>query len=284
MSEESPPAPANAAPSSFEELRDALLHRLTALPKRLAQVAHVAISTPDEIAFGTAASVAKAAGVQPSTLVRFAQAFGYSGFSALQDTFRDRLRDRPLSYEDRLRTLRDAAGQGAPGVTQVGALFEGFAEVSQHSVQRLKHRVDHENLAAAAGLMTQAETIYLVGLRRSFPAMSYMAYVLSKLRIKNMLVGSADTVAFANPGDAAIVVTFAPYASAAVDYAERMHKADVPVVAITDGPFSPLNRLATICFEVIETDFHGFRPLAATMVLLTTLAVSVAELRAGRQV
>ena len=43
--------------------------------------------------------------MQPSTLVRFAKALGYSGFSELQAVFQQRLRDRPNNYEARLQAL-----------------------------------------------------------------------------------------------------------------------------------------------------------------------------------
>ena len=71
-------------PQDFEALRAAILERKASLPKRLTQVAAYALDHPDEIAFGTAASIAGSAQVQPSTLVRFAQHFGFEGFSSLQ--------------------------------------------------------------------------------------------------------------------------------------------------------------------------------------------------------
>ena len=92
-------------PQDFDALRSAILERKHELPKRLMQVAAYALDNPDEIAFGTAASIALSANVQPSTLVRFAQHFGFDGFSGLQLLFRARMRDRNSSYEDRLRSL-----------------------------------------------------------------------------------------------------------------------------------------------------------------------------------
>ncbi len=81
----------------FESLRAMIITRRQSLPRRLAQVAAHALDNPDEFAFGTAASVAAAAGVQPSTLVRFAQHFGFDGFSDLQRLFRNRLKERTTS-------------------------------------------------------------------------------------------------------------------------------------------------------------------------------------------
>jgi DNA-binding MurR/RpiR family transcriptional regulator len=63
-------------PRDYQTLKSLIMDRKPDLPKRLAQVAVFALDNPDEIAFGTAASIADSSGVQPSTLVRFAQAIG----------------------------------------------------------------------------------------------------------------------------------------------------------------------------------------------------------------
>lgn len=85
-------------PQDFETLKAVILERKAQLPKRLKQVAAYSLDNPDEIAFGTAASIATSADVQPSTLVRFAQHFGFEGFSSLQQIFRARLRSaRPAT-------------------------------------------------------------------------------------------------------------------------------------------------------------------------------------------
>jgi DNA-binding MurR/RpiR family transcriptional regulator len=62
--------------------------------QRLKQLATFALEHPEDVAFGTVAGIAEHAGVQPSTLVRFAKSLGYDGFSHLQQIFRDRLRER----------------------------------------------------------------------------------------------------------------------------------------------------------------------------------------------
>ena len=78
-------------PGSYEELRAVLSSGTARLPKKLRQVAIHLWQHPTAVALGTVTSVAGEAGVQPSTLVRFAQAFGYSGFSDLQDVFKAHL-------------------------------------------------------------------------------------------------------------------------------------------------------------------------------------------------
>lgn len=280
MSSESTPADLDGSPRDFVALRQALIDRKGRLPKRLAQVAAFTIANPDEIAFGTAASIAQRAQVQPSTLVRFAQALGYEGFSDLQSIFRERLRNRVPTYEERLRALRghsDAA-------VKAGILFEGFANAAEHSIRALKDRLRPELIEQAVSLLAPAETIYLIGQRRSFPVTAYMNYALGKLGVKNVLIGSAtgndaETLSFASSADAAISVSFTPYAAATVDYSHRIAGRGTPLVVITDSPFSPLLPSARIWFEVVEEDFEGFRPMSATLALSMTLAVGIAERR-----
>ena len=56
-------APPQLLPRDFEGLRALILARHESLPKRLAQVARFAVENPEDVALGTAASIAKAAHV-----------------------------------------------------------------------------------------------------------------------------------------------------------------------------------------------------------------------------
>lgn len=282
-SPESPPQAASGAPpATFAELRDRLASGAMRLPKRLRQVAAFALAQPDEIALGTVARIAEEVGVQPSALVRFGQALGFQGFTDLQAVFRDRLRDHVSNYDERLLALRTRAGDTA----RSAVLFDGLCEAATRSIAALHDRTDLTAVDEAARLLGAAETIYLVAQRRSYPVTAYMAYVLGTLGIRNVLVGSPsgtdpETVSFATERDAAVAVSFTPYAAATVAYARQLGAARVPLVAITDSPFSPLCAGARIWFEVVEADVQGFRSLAASLSLAMTLVLAIADERRG---
>jgi DNA-binding MurR/RpiR family transcriptional regulator len=272
------------APRDFATLRALIVTRAQSLPRRLTQVAGYALENPDEIAFGTAAGVATAAGVQPSTLVRFSQALGYQGFSDLQDVFRSRLRERVPSYDERLKQLREH-GHSA---SEVGAMLDGFAEAAARSVTEFRNTSDPELVDRAATILAEAETIYLVGLRRSFPITSYMGYALGKLGIRNILVdgiaglGSEQT-SFISSRDVLLAVSFTPYASDTVTLANAAKAKDAKVVSITDSIFSPIAPIADVWLEVVEANFEGFRSMAATLALAMTLSVAVAGKRGEKR-
>lgn len=266
-------------PRDYQTLKTLIIERKPELPKRLAQVAVFALDNPDEIAFGTAASIADSSGVQPSTLVRFAQAIGYEGFSDLQAVFRERLRERGSSYEDRLESLRDAMGDSGSN-----KIFSGVIAAASASIDSMVARVSANQFEEAIRLLAGAETIYLLAQRRSFPVTTYLAYILGKMKVKVQLVSSSfgiepEMMDFATPRDAALAVSFSPYASATIEHARILEKAGVPIVAITDSAFSPLTPIARLWFEISESDFAGFRSITASMALANAIAIGIGEER-----
>ena len=84
----------DALPRNLGALHDLIARRRDQLPRRLVQAAEFALAHPQDVAFGTIAEIARAAQVQPSALVRFAQALGYAGFSDQQAVFRAHARER----------------------------------------------------------------------------------------------------------------------------------------------------------------------------------------------
>lgn len=274
------PAGETAYPRDYETLRETILEQRSMLPKRIAQVAAYALDNPDEIAFGTTASIAASAGVQPSTLIRFAQHLGFDGFTSLQSVFRERLRERNTTYEERLAALRDQAQNGATN----RAVLDGFLAASVRSLDLMARSVNEATLDRAVGILARAETLYILAKRRSFPVASYLGYALGKLQVRSQIIESAsglqpEIIGFATPRDAVVAVSFSPYSPATIDEVRVLHERGVPIVAITDSAFSPLAQFAAVWFEVAESDFSGFRSLGATMALAMTLAVGCAEER-----
>lgn len=267
-------------PQDFDALKAAILERKAQLPKRLRQVAAYALDNPDEIAFGTAASIATSADVQPSTLVRFAQHFGFEGFSSLQLIFRARLRERTPGYEDRLRAL---SGNDHSKL-ESGSIFNGFVAAAHRSLDNIATSVDPDAFERAVNILAGAETIYLIAKRRSYPISSYMAYAFGKLKVRHQLVGTSagiddDMLAMAGKNDAAFAVSFSPYASESANQARLLSSRKIPVVSLTDSAFSPLAESSKVWFELVEADHAGFRSLSASMAFAMALTVAIAEKR-----
>lgn len=265
--------------SDYDGFVTRLRGRAATLPKRLRQVADFALAHPDDMALHTAAQLAQQASVQPSTLVRFAQALGFSGFSELQQVFRSRLRQQFPDYRERVEALRDG---GAAGPNMARVLLDGFLSASRNSLAQLETSDVHADIEHATDLLAAAQSIVLLGARRMFPVTSYLAYAFGNLGIRALLVDQIaglgpEQASAARPEDVLLAVSCAPYTPATIEIAAAAHRRGVPVIAITDGPLSPLTQNCSVWIEVREADYGAFRSMAATFALAMTLAVGTAE-------
>jgi DNA-binding MurR/RpiR family transcriptional regulator len=268
------------APRDYESLKRRLIEVEPSLPKRLRQTAAFALDHPDEIALGTASRVAQRADVQASTLVRFAQALGFAGFSDLQALFRAHMRTRWPDYSQRLEALH----QGALASGDPLQLLAGFADSAAASLAKLRRSLHRDELEAALVPLVRARLIYVVGQRRAFSVAHYLVYALAQLGIGAALIDDVgglgrEQLAAAGDDDALIAISFAPYAPFTLERVKAARAGGTPIVVVTDSALSPLAGFAEARLEVAESDFGSFRSLAATFCLAMTLAVAVAERR-----
>ncbi len=258
-------------PASADAVRERTLEVLQTLPKRLRQCADYVLKHPEKIAVSTVADMAAGAGVQPSAVMRYCQVIGFSGFSEMQRLYRDDYAGRWPDYPTRLERLRDRDGQ-------VAQLLLDFVGAGHKSLNLLAETLDLAALERAVALLGKAETIHLVGLRRSFPVASYLAYVFEKMRIATVLHGAPGGLVSESAirtGDVALIITVAPYSREAVEIAKIAADRAVPVVGITDGTDSPLVGIPGETLWLREVDVGAFRALSATLTLATALAVAV---------
>ncbi len=245
-------------------------------PKRLRQVAIFLWQHPSEVALGTIAQVAAQAGVQPSTLVRFAQIFGYSGFSDFQGLFKDHVKG----------SWPEGRGEPRAEAEPNAALhfLHGMVGASQASLGRIESGFDVESFEKMVGTLAQADLIYVIGSKRAFPVTTYLSLTLSQQGVRNVLVDNVGSSALDQVGcigrqDAVLAVSFSPYNSITPDLVAVAHERKARIVTITDSTFSPLIRLSDSWLEVVESDFAGFRSLAASLAVGMALVQGVAARR-----
>ncbi|ESY57029.1 MULTISPECIES: MurR/RpiR family transcriptional regulator [unclassified Mesorhizobium] len=261
-------------PQTYEELRAVLSSGTVHFPKRLRQVAIFLWQHPSDVALGTIAQVAAQAGVQPSTLVRFAQIFGYSGFSDFQGLFKEHIKG--LWPE----------GRGEPRTeTEPNLHFlHGMVGASQASLGRIEAGFDVASFDKMVTLLAAAELIYVIGSKRAFPVTAYLSLTLSQQGVRNVLVDNVGSSALDQIGcigarDAVLAVSFSPYNSITPDLVAVAHERKARIVTVTDSTFSPLVRLSDAWLEVVESDFAGFRSLAASLAVGMALVHGVAARR-----
>jgi len=276
MTDETAEFSAASAPGTVDEFRQRLAEISANLPRRLRQCADYIAANTERIAVSTVAELAAGADVPPSALMRFCQIMGFSGFSDMQRLFREAYSPGWPDYSTRLANLK-AEGTGSPS-----ALLAEFVEAGRLSLEALAKTADEAALARSVALLAGAQTVHVVGLRRSFAVACYLAYVLEKMSVPAMLhdgVGKLDHRFALRPGDALLAITFTPYSEETLALAEDARAKGLAVVAMTDRMSSPLVRLADAVLVVPEVDFGAFRSLSATIAMAIALAVAVGSAR-----
>jgi len=263
---------------------DALMQRIAeefeALPRQLQGVARYLEENRSSIMVQRVGEIAEGSGVHASAVVRFAQRFGYSGFTEMQSVFKNAYtaQNTPArSYQQRIRTVMKGRHGGMPAVE----IASRFIDASRAGLDELAAELDETRFQAAVEMLAGAENIYVIGVRRSFTVATYIAYALQHTQKRVHLVNGLggmfrEQMRSIGKGDALIAISFPPFGKETL-YAMRVaqqHKASV--LGITDSDLGPLSRHADVLLKVKEGSAFAFRGLTSTMCLCQALFVALA--------
>jgi DNA-binding MurR/RpiR family transcriptional regulator len=267
----------SAAPTTAAELREAILARYDSLSGRLRQFAHFVLDAPNDVALETLAVIAQRSGVQPSAIVRFAKQFGFDGASPMQRVFRaDLVAANPTAaYGERVRRTLDRLENRRD---DPASLLREFAEGTDLALRQLTHTVGAAELAAAFRLLEQANSVYVIGMRRAFPVAAYLAYSLQQSAKRTVFIDGVaglwrQQAAAIASGDLLIGVSYRPYAEETVQVVSTARAQRAAILAITDSEVSEIAKEADTVLRVQEAEIRGFRSLSASMCLAQTLVI-----------
>lgn len=265
--------------TNYEELKDAISRTYPEMSKQLQRIARFALEKPHDLALGTVAAIAEATEVQPSAMIRFANSLGFGGFSEMQQLFRGHLVERverSTSYRERIEAIRKKQANGA--AAPAGVLHQLVGDATAE-LAHLEENVSAASLKAAVKLIAGAARIHVLAQRRAFPVASYLAYAFNQLELRTHLLDGGggmlrESLRSVAREDVLLVASFRHYSSEVIAAAAEAHGRGVPVIAITDGPLSPLKASARVCFELADDSSKPFRSLVAPLTLAQALVVS----------
>lgn len=263
------------------ELQTEIRDRYDSLSKRLKQIAQYILDNSSTVPFDTIAEISKKADVPPSTLIRFANAFGFDGFNEMKQVFRDNLIEETMSYTERVKMYRQINQDSSDIPESPSEILKTFSMVNAAALNQLPMTIDHTSLNRAVEILNEAENIYVIGLRRSFSVASYLTYALSHLERRVFLIDGLggmfrEQLALIKPTDAVIAISYSPYSQEVVDLVSLGAEKGAKQIAITDSMVSPLSAFSDVCFVIKEAQVDGFRSQISTMCLVQTIMLSMA--------
>ncbi|MBP8215806.1 MAG: MurR/RpiR family transcriptional regulator [Propionivibrio sp.] len=268
-----------AQDNRVEDLIQRVAREYDDLSKQLKLIAQYITEHRQQMVVVRIRDVADACGVQPSAVVRFAQHFGFSGYSDLQAVFRDAYASGTTagSYHQRLQ----AVISDHPAQMQSSELARSFLETCQAGIGTMKTDLDDRAFEKAVTILQNAEHIYIMGVRRMFPVASYLAYALPQTRKRVIMVDGLgglykEQIEGLSKGDVLISISMAPYGTETRYCTDLAVEREATVVAITDSSLSPISRAAAVSLTVHESEAYFFRSLASTMSLAQALFIALA--------
>jgi DNA-binding MurR/RpiR family transcriptional regulator len=265
---------------NVDELMQRVALAFDTLPRQLKSVATYIEQHRSNVMMDRTSDIAAACGVHPSAVVRFAQRFGFSGFSDLQAVFKQAYTGQsgsPQSYQQRIRKIIDEK----PGKLSGVAVAREFIAASRTGLDELEAGLDAEQFEAAVRMLQQADNIYVIGVRRSFAVASYIVYALQHTAKRVHLVSGLggmyrEQIRSVRKSDVVIAISFAPYGKETQYCLRAAQHHGAKTLVITDSQLSPLARHASAHLFVKEGSAFAFRSLTSTICLCQALFIALA--------
>ncbi len=250
-------------------LRDRIADLAASLSSAQLQVARLVDEAPSVVAFGTVAEVASAADTSPQTVLRLAGRLGHDGFPSLQDEVRRELVARLPPAATRIRQ-------------RPGADLRGEVQAADEHNLAISLEVDPHAVTAVVDVLADVDRVVGVLAADSWVGVGALfAGHLSQLRdhvrvLDGPVPRVARQVAMLGPDDVVIALDVRRYERWVVDAATQAVDQGTALVAVSDGPTSPLFADATHRFVVGVGSPGPFESATGVVALLHLLVTETA--------
>lgn len=233
-----------------------------------------------DASFASVGELARKAGVSESSVVRFAQELGYTGYPPFRRELQNEFRTR-LGNAARLRR----AVSKLPNQRLIESLFQNDIELIEETLSELSQR----DFSKAIDLIWKARRIFIIGLRSSFSLAYFLYFRLVRLRLDVRLImitgGTSllEQLALLDRRDLLIAMGFDHMPRETRIAIDHALKSNATVLGITHVGTSEIALKASFSLFA-KRQPHSTQSLSAFMTLLNVLAIGVAKRKKSRAI
>ena len=199
-------------------------------------IAQYILKNYDKVAFMTACKLGEAVGVSESTVVRFANALGYSGYPKLQDALQEVIKNKLTTVQrvDMVKEFNDDS-----------AILKKIVKSDMDNIKDTLEEIDEKAFEEAANRILKAKRIYIVGMRSSFTIAQYLGFylgiILDSVHVIRTDMGDAfEQVVKINEDDVLIAISFPRYSKKSYQIVSYAKEKGAHIVSLTDSLFAPV--------------------------------------------
>lgn len=241
------------------------------LSKSQKMIANYILNHYDKVAFMTASILGEAVNVSESTVVRFANALGYSGYPKLQKALQELIKTK-LTTVQRLEISNRQITQES--------IIEDVIKSDIDNIQAIINELDREEFSKIAEVINRARNIYIIGFRTSTILAEFLGFYLN-LILDNVRVvrhGVSDIyeqLIHITKEDIIIGISFPRYSSKTTQILKFVKEKDAKIIAITDSDLSPLIELSDYKLIARSNMVSFVDSLVVPLSLMNALIVSI---------
>ena len=259
--------------NTFDELLRVLQSDWGRLTPSQQRVADLVLGNPEDCALMTVTELARNAGVNESTVVRFATSLGLSGYPALSRLCREHLRAQ-AQLLSRFRAVECLTRDWSDPLTRA-------VTFDRANLERTFARITEADWQRATDTLATAPRVHVIGLRKCYGVAYVLAYLLGLVRgeVWQLSLGPGtltDQLRRVEAGDAFVAISIRRYARDTVRALTYARRRGAATVVLTDTAASPLAPLADVCFYVDTAGVSILRSLTAFVSLAQALATATA--------
>jgi len=256
---------------SKQDLMRTIQIKFPRLSKGQKLIAEYILKHYDKAAFMTAAKLGISVGVSESTVVRFANELGFSGYPKLQKALQELIKNK-LTTVQRIELSNDF-------ITQENAL-KGVLKADMENIRATLEKINHKTFEDIVNSLFKARKIYIIGLRSSAALAEFLAFHLNLIldNVKVVAYGVSDIfeqMLYVNEQDIVIGIGFPRYTTRTIEALAFAKSKNANVVAITDSLLSPLATRADYTL-IAQSNMASFvDSLVAPLSVINALIIAV---------
>ncbi|HBL5936373.1 TPA: MurR/RpiR family transcriptional regulator [Clostridioides difficile] len=243
----------------------------TRLSKGQKLIAQYILNNYDKVAFMTACKLGETVGVSESTVVRFANALGYSGYPKLQAALQELIKNK-LTTVQRVEMAHDYSDDFA--------ILNKVLKSDIDNIRSTLEEIDERAFKEASNKLLRARKIYILGMRSSFVVAQYLGFyldiILDNVHIIRMDMGDAfEQIVRINEEDVIVAISFPRYSKKSYQIVNYAKEKGAHVISLTDSLFAPVASLADNTLPVKSNMASFVDSLVPALSISNALAISV---------
>jgi DNA-binding MurR/RpiR family transcriptional regulator len=225
------------------------------MSKSQQKVAEFFLTRGMEAVYLPAARIAELLDVSHSTVVRTAQAIGFEGFPDLQAALQEQFLGRMNSTSIYQVGSRKLIGQLDDQHEDTSAILQRVMLTDARNIESLIEQISVPDFERAIDLLTNAPSVYIIGLRASAPLALNFGIGLRQIRPNCIMLRPdfgdlVDQIAAIGEGDVLFSICFGRYMRETLTCMDYARKMKATVITVTDTPLSPAAKRADLAFVV----------------------------------